>query len=131
VVRFVHTIDKLCVQDWLTIPDSRGAREWEFWNDLACYHLWQLVGYLSKGYQIIKRFYEDIYFKVRLLQPDVVISKGSARNSRGAFQALLLELTLEPSPNLKLSGEVLKRNESTFVKFDISYPSQYVQNPAL
>lgn len=86
---------------------------------------------LSKGYQIIKRFSEDIDFKVQLLQPDAVVSKESARKSRGAFQASLLEAILESSPDLKLSGEVFKRNDSTFVKFDISYPSQYVQNPAL
>jgi predicted nucleotidyltransferase component of viral defense system len=80
---------------------------------------------LSKGYQLIKRFSEDIDFKVQMLQPN------ASRTNRRDYGARLLEAILESSPELELAGEVTKHDRSLFIKFDISYPSQYSLENAL
>jgi predicted nucleotidyltransferase component of viral defense system len=80
---------------------------------------------LSKGYQLIKRFSEDIDFKVQMLQPN------TSRTNRRDYGERLLEAILESSPELELAGEVTKHDRSLFIKFDISYPSQYSLENAL
>jgi predicted nucleotidyltransferase component of viral defense system len=80
---------------------------------------------LSKGYQLIKRFSEDIDFKVQMLQPN------SSRTNRRDYGERLLQAILESSPELELAGEVTKHDRSLFIKFDIAYPSQYSLEYAL
>ncbi len=80
---------------------------------------------LSKGYQLIKRFSEDIDFKVQTLKPNLT------RIFRSAYQDKIVEAVLASAPELKLAREVYKRNRSTFLKFELTYPSQYPQSNAL
>jgi predicted nucleotidyltransferase component of viral defense system len=80
---------------------------------------------LSKGYQLIRRFSEDIDFKVQTLKPNLT------RSFRSAYQDKIVETVLASAPELGLAREVYKRNRSTFLKFELTYPSQYPQSNAL
>jgi predicted nucleotidyltransferase component of viral defense system len=80
---------------------------------------------LSKGYQLIRRFSEDIDFKVQTLKPNLT------RSFRSAYQDKIVEAVLASAPELGLAREVYKRNRSTFLKFELTYPSQYPQSNAL
>jgi predicted nucleotidyltransferase component of viral defense system len=71
---------------------------------------------LSKGYQLIRRF---------SLKPNLT------RSFRSAYQDKIVETVLASAPELGLAREVYKRNRSTFLKFELTYPSQYPQSNAL
>jgi predicted nucleotidyltransferase component of viral defense system len=79
---------------------------------------------LSKGYRLINRFSEDIDFKFQLLQPNI------NRRIRSAYQDRAIDI-IQTSPELELIGIPQKRNSSTFVSFEIAYPSYYQQSEAL
>jgi predicted nucleotidyltransferase component of viral defense system len=74
---------------------------------------------LSKGYRIIDRFSEDIDFRMRPLQNKLT------RSYRSNYQDRLVEAVLASSSDLKLVREVYKRDRSTFLKFQVAYPSQF------
>lgn len=80
---------------------------------------------LSKGYRLINRFSEDIDFKFQLLQPNI------NRRIRSAYQDRVINIIQTSSPELELIGIPQKRNSSTFVSFEIAYPSHYQQSEAL
>jgi predicted nucleotidyltransferase component of viral defense system len=79
---------------------------------------------LSKGYRLINRFSEDIDFKFQSLKP------GLNRRTRSAYQDRAIDI-IQTSPELELIGIPQKRNSSTFVSFEIAYPSYYQQSEAL
>ena len=79
---------------------------------------------LSKGYRLINRFSEDIDFKFQSLKP------GLNRRTRSAYQDRAIDI-IQTSPELELIGIPQKRNSSTFVSFEIAYPSHYQQSEAL
>jgi predicted nucleotidyltransferase component of viral defense system len=74
---------------------------------------------LSKGYQLIQRFSEDIDFRMRPLQDKLT------RSYRSNYQDRLVEAVLASSSDLQLVREVYKRDRSTFLKFQVAYPSQF------
>jgi predicted nucleotidyltransferase component of viral defense system len=74
---------------------------------------------LSKGYQLIQRFSEDIDFRVRPLKEQV------SRSIRSNYQDRLVDAILASSPDLQLARDVYKRDRSTFLKCQIAYPSQF------
>jgi predicted nucleotidyltransferase component of viral defense system len=57
---------------------------------------------LSKGYQLIRRFSEDIDFKVQTLKPNLT------RSFRSAYQDKIVEAVLASAPELGLAREVYK-----------------------
>jgi predicted nucleotidyltransferase component of viral defense system len=80
---------------------------------------------LSKGYRIIQRFSEDIDFKVQPLQPNL------SRSQRSAYQDEIVQNILSSAPEIALDGEIRKRDRSTFLQFNILYPTQYPPDQAL
>lgn len=74
---------------------------------------------LSKGYGLIQRFSEDVDFRVRPLKEKLT------RSYRSDYQDRLVEAILASSSDLQLVREVYKRDRSTFLKCQISYPSQF------
>jgi predicted nucleotidyltransferase component of viral defense system len=74
---------------------------------------------LSKGYQLIQRFSEDIDFRVRPLKENLT------RSYRSNYQDRLVEAILASSSDLQLVREVYKRDRSTFLTCQIAYPSQF------
>lgn len=75
---------------------------------------------LSKGYNLIQRFSEDLDFKVIPLT-----SEESSRKERKNFRDLLIE-RLNASPHFKVITDTMESgNENKFFKFDIEYPIQY------
>jgi predicted nucleotidyltransferase component of viral defense system len=80
---------------------------------------------LSKGYQLIQRFSEDVDFRVRPLKENLT------RSFRSDYQDRMVEAILDSSSDLKLVRDVYKRNKSTFLKFQIAYPSQFSSVDAL
>jgi predicted nucleotidyltransferase component of viral defense system len=80
---------------------------------------------LSKGYRLINRFSEDIDFKFQPLKP------GLSRRIRSAYQDRVIEIIQTSSPELELIGIPRKRNSSSFVNFEIGYPSYFPHSEAL
>jgi predicted nucleotidyltransferase component of viral defense system len=74
---------------------------------------------LSKGYQLIQRFSEDVDFRIIPLRGNLT------RSFRSDYQDRLVEAVLASSPDLELFREVYKRDRSRFLKFQVSYPSQF------
>jgi Nucleotidyl transferase AbiEii toxin, Type IV TA system len=74
---------------------------------------------LSKGHQLIQRFSEDVDFRMLPLKDNLT------RSFRSNYQDRLVEAVLASSPDLELFREVYKRDRSRFLKFQVSYPSQF------
>jgi hypothetical protein len=81
---------------------------------------------LSKGWQLIKRFSEDIDFKVSM---PAAVSRSRAKKDRSNYrQHILAALT---DAGFTLAGEPLKRDESSFFSADLLYPSLFDTGPGL
>jgi predicted nucleotidyltransferase component of viral defense system len=80
---------------------------------------------LSKGYQLIQRFSEDVDFRMRPLQEKLT------RSFRSNYQDRIVQAVLDSSPDLQLVRDVYKRDKSTFLKFQVAYPSQFSSVDAL
>lgn len=75
---------------------------------------------LSKGWELIQRFSEDIDFKVAM---PVAASKNRARTERGAFRERVLAALKDAG--FPLVAEPRKGSESKFFSADLSYPSMF------
>lgn len=81
---------------------------------------------LSKGWGLIKRFSEDIDFKVSM---PAAASRNKAKNERSSYrEGILAALT---NADFTLAGEPMKRDESRFFSADLFYPSLFVTGPGL
>jgi predicted nucleotidyltransferase component of viral defense system len=80
---------------------------------------------LSKGYRLIQRFSEDIDFRMRPLKEKLT------RSFRSNYQDRIIEAVLSSSSDLQLVRDVYKRDKSTFLKFQVAYPSQFSSLNAL
>ena len=74
---------------------------------------------LSKGWGLIRRFSEDIDFKVAM--PEV--SRSRARRARGAYRDHIL--TSLAAAGFELAGEPLKRDENRFFSAEFQFPSLF------
>lgn len=74
---------------------------------------------LSKGYKLIQRFSEDVDFRMRPLKDKLT------RSFRSNYQDRIAEAVLSSSSDLQLVRNVYKRDKSTFLKFQVAYPSQF------
>jgi hypothetical protein len=81
---------------------------------------------LSKGWGLIKRFSEDIDFKVAM---PAGISRNKARNERSAYRKRILAALTEAE--FTLVGEPSKRDENQFFSADLFYPSLFDTGPGL
>jgi hypothetical protein len=81
---------------------------------------------LSKGWGLIKRFSEDIDFKVAM---PAAASRSKARNERSDYRERILAALTEAE--FTLDGEPMKRNESQFFSVNLFYPSLFVTGPGL
>jgi hypothetical protein len=81
---------------------------------------------LSKGWGLIKRFSEDIDFKVAM---PVAASRSKARNERSDYRERILTALTEAE--FTLDGEPVKRDESQFFSVNLFYPSLFVAGPGL
>jgi predicted nucleotidyltransferase component of viral defense system len=80
---------------------------------------------LSKGYRLIQRFSEDVDFRMRPLKDKLT------RSFRSNYQDRIVEAVLNSSADLQLVRDVYKRDKSTFLKFQVAYPSQFSSVDAL
>ena len=80
---------------------------------------------LSKGWGPIKRFSEDIDFKV---STPAGVSRNKAKKQRSAYQRVLGALT---DAGFVLAGEPSKRDENRFFSADLFYPSMFDAGPGL
>jgi predicted nucleotidyltransferase component of viral defense system len=81
---------------------------------------------LSKGWGLIKRFSEDIDFKVAL---PLGISRNQAKKKRSAYREQILA-TLGNS-GFSVGEDVMKRDESRFFSVDLLYPSLFATGRGL
>jgi hypothetical protein len=81
---------------------------------------------LSKGWGLIKRFSEDIDFKVSM--PDGV-SRNKAKKDRSAYRTHVLAALADAG--FTLAGEPSKRDENRFFSADLFYPSMFDSGPGL
>jgi hypothetical protein len=81
---------------------------------------------LSKGWGLIKRFSEDIDFKVAM---PAGISRNKARNERSAYRKRILAALTDTG--FILAGEPAKRDENQFFSADLFYPSLFATGPGL
>jgi hypothetical protein len=81
---------------------------------------------LSKGWGLIKRFSEDIDFKVAL---PVAPSRNKARTERSTYRKRVLEALTEAG--FTLAGEPEKRDENQFFSAALFYPSLFAAGPGL
>lgn len=81
---------------------------------------------LSKGYGLIKRFSEDIDFKVAM--PSAT-SSAKARGQRSAYRTKVLDALL--AEDFQLSGEVKVGNGSQFFSANLAYPSDFATGVGL
>jgi predicted nucleotidyltransferase component of viral defense system len=79
---------------------------------------------LSKGYKIIKRFSEDIDFRV-------LTDKPFTRSQRKQFRTYIIEKVKNFPKFELLESSLLKSNESKFFSFDIKYPKEYTKDNSL
>jgi hypothetical protein len=80
---------------------------------------------LSKGFGLIKRFSEDIDFKVISLTP-------SNRNKRGQYRDQIVEaIRLTDLDCLLNEDDIISKNENQFFQFTINYSSQFALPEAL
>jgi hypothetical protein len=75
---------------------------------------------LSKGWGLIKRFSEDIDFKVAI---PPAASRSKDRNLRRGYRERILNAL--QTAEFELSGEVLKADEDRFFSADFIYPSEF------
>ena len=75
---------------------------------------------LSKGWGLIKRFSEDIDFKVAI---PAAASRSQDRNLRRGYRERILDAL--QAAEFELSGEVLKADEDRFFSADFAYPSEF------
>ena len=81
---------------------------------------------LSKAWGLIKRFSEDIDFKVAMPSTS---SRSQAKKARSAYrERVLAALT---SAGFTLAGEPMRRDESRFFSADLAYPSLFESGPGL
>ena len=81
---------------------------------------------LSKGWQLIKRFSEDIDFKVAL---PAAPSRGRTKLERSAYREHVLAALV--AADFVLAGEPFKRDGSSFFSADLFYPSVFGTGPGL
>ncbi len=81
---------------------------------------------LSKGWGLIKRFSEDIDFKVRMPQ---AASATASRNKRRAFRERILSALT--AKEFELLGKPLIGNESQFFAADLAYESHFATGEGL
>ena len=75
---------------------------------------------LSKGWGLIKRFSEDIDFKVAI---PPAASRSKDRNLRRAYREQILNAL--QAADFELSGNVLKADEDRFFSANFAYPSEF------
>lgn len=75
---------------------------------------------LSKGWGLIKRFSEDIDFKVAMPSAS---SKAEGRRQRAAYRELILSALV--GNDFELAGDPLIGNESQFFSANLAYQSQF------
>lgn len=80
---------------------------------------------LSKGYGLIQRFSEDVDFRMRPLKEKLT------RSFRSNYQDQIVQAVLDSSSDLQLVRDVYKRDKSTFLKFQVAYPSKFSSVDAL
>jgi hypothetical protein len=81
---------------------------------------------LSKGWRLIKRFSEDIDFKVAM---PAGVSRNKAKKDRGAYRDRVLAALTEAG--FVLADEPFKRDENRFFSADLLYPSLFETGPGL
>jgi hypothetical protein len=81
---------------------------------------------LSKGWGLIKRFSEDIDFKVAMPPAS---TKSEGRRQRGAYRERILSALTDN--DFELVGDPLIGNESQFFSADLAYRSQFTAGPVL
>jgi Nucleotidyl transferase AbiEii toxin, Type IV TA system len=81
---------------------------------------------LSKGWGLIKRFSEDIDFKVAI---PPAASRSKDRNLRRGYRERILGAL--QAAEFELSGDVLKADEDRFFSADFAYPGEFVAGQGL
>lgn len=81
---------------------------------------------LSKGWGLIKRFSEDIDFKVAV--PEAA-SRNKAKNERSAYRKRILAAMAEAG--FILAGEPTRADENHFFSADLFYPNLFDTGPGL
>lgn len=81
---------------------------------------------LSKGWSLIKRFSEDIDFKVAV--PEAT-SRNKAKNERSAYRKRILAALSEAG--FVLAGEPTRADENHFFSADFFYPNVFDTSPGL
>jgi hypothetical protein len=81
---------------------------------------------LSKGWGLIKRFSEDIDFKVAM---PAAASRNRAKNDRRAYRKRILSALTEAG--FVLAGEPTRADENQFFSADLFYPSLFGTGPGL
>jgi hypothetical protein len=81
---------------------------------------------LSKGWGLIKRFSEDIDFKVAIL---AAATKSEGRRQRTAYRERILSAMA--GNDFELVGDPLIGNDSQFFSADLAYRSQFTAGPLL
>ena len=81
---------------------------------------------LSKGWGLIKRFSEDIDFKVMM---PAAASRNRAKNDRRTYRKRILAALTEA--DFVLAGEPTKADENHFFSADLLYPSLFATGPGL
>jgi len=81
---------------------------------------------LSKGWGLIKRFSEDIDFKVAIPEG---ASRNKAKNERSAYRKRILGALGEAG--FTLAGEPSRRDENRFFSANLFYPSLFAAGPGL
>ena len=80
---------------------------------------------LSKGWELIRRFSEDIDFKVAM----PAASPAKARSARSAYRRRLLDALV--ANGFTTEGEPLVGNASQFFRADLAYPSAFATGRGL
>jgi predicted nucleotidyltransferase component of viral defense system len=81
---------------------------------------------LSKGWGLIKRFSEDIDFKVAV---PAAASSNKAKNERSAYRKRILAALVEAG--FVLAGEPTRADENHFFSADLFYPNLFETSPGL
>jgi hypothetical protein len=81
---------------------------------------------LSKAWGLIKRFSEDIDFKVAM---PPALSRNQAKKARSIYRDQVLAALA--TAGFALAGEPMKRDESRFFSADLAYPSLFPTGPGL
>jgi hypothetical protein len=81
---------------------------------------------LSKAWGLIKRFSEDIDFKVAMPPAS---SRNQAKKARSAYRDQVLAALA--TAGFTLAGEPMKRDENRFFSADLAYPSLFPTGPGL